>query len=234
MTDFPPRYEPATPPAAADHQAGQAGPQAGQAHAQTGDVRVPAGQEYQPASQPDPGLLTPPRRPGPPPPGAPAETRPLEFPLPDGEPRSRRTGLVILLSAVLLVLLAGLAWWVVSSPGRGRVSAAGRTPAAASPLSAAQQTQYQATRVRVVAEPRGVRVRWSRPSRTGGVAAFIVVAELGGRAQQEHTVGSGGRSAAFAGLRPGRRYCFVVGTVVELADGQAGTTTTPRVCRLAR
>jgi hypothetical protein len=79
-----------------------------------------------------------------------------------------------------------------------------------------------------------VDVRWSPPSRTVGVAAFIVVAELGGEAQQEDTVGSAGHGAVFGGLRPGRRYCFVVGTVVELADGQAGTATTSRVCRLTQ
>ena len=64
--------------------------------------------------------------------------------------------------------------------------------------------------------------------------AFIVVAELGGRAQQEHTVGPGGTSALFAGLQAGHRYCFVVGTVVRSVSGQQGTATAPPVCQLIR
>ena len=66
------------------------------------------------------------------------------------------------------------------------------------------------------------------------VVAFIVLAELGGRAQQEHTVGATGHRAVFAGLRPGHRYCFVVGTVVKSASGQQGTATAPAVCTVAR
>jgi hypothetical protein len=79
-----------------------------------------------------------------------------------------------------------------------------------------------------------MRVRWSPPSRTVDVIAFIVVAELGGRAQQAHTVGPTGSSVLFAGLQAGRRYCFVVGTVVKSASGQQGTATAPAVCTVAR
>src|SRR6266566_7307826 len=104
----------------------------------------------------------------------------------------------------------------------------------ARPALPGQQARYQVTRVRVAARPRGMRVRWSPPSRTVDVIAFIVVAELGGRAQQEHTVGPAGSGALFAGLQAGRRYCFVVGTVVKSASGQQGTATTPAVCTLVR
>jgi hypothetical protein len=86
----------------------------------------------------------------------------------------------------------------------------------------------------VAPRPRGAVVRWSAPQHAAGVVAFIVLAELGGRAQQEHTVGPAGHRAVFAGLRAGRRYCFVVGTVVESAGGQAGTATAPDVCRVIR
>jgi hypothetical protein len=86
----------------------------------------------------------------------------------------------------------------------------------------------------VAARPLGLRVRWSPPSRTGDVIAFIVVAELGGRAQQEHTVGPGGNSAVFTGLQAGRRYCFVVGTVVKSVSGQQVTATAPAVCTIDR
>jgi hypothetical protein len=86
----------------------------------------------------------------------------------------------------------------------------------------------------VVPRPRGAVVRWSPPSHTAGVVAFIVLAELGGRAQQAHTVGATGHQAVFTGLRTGRRYCFVVGTAVESAGGQAGTATAPDVCRVIR
>jgi hypothetical protein len=101
-------------------------------------------------------------------------------------------------------------------------------------MTAAQEARYQVTRVRVVARQRGAEIRWSVPSRTSGLTAFVVVAELSGRARQEHTVGSAGHSAVFAGLRPGRGYCFVVGTVIESASGQAGTATAPPLCTVIR
>ena len=148
---------------------------------------------------------------------------------PEPVPGARRTWLALLLGAGAVALLAGLAWGIFTltraQPG---------DPPAASPALPGQQARYQVTRVRVAARPRGMRVRWSPPSRTVDVIAFIVVAELGGRAQQEHTVGPAGNSALFAGLQDGRRYCFVVGTVVQSASGQQGTATAPAVCTLAR
>ena len=148
---------------------------------------------------------------------------------PEPVPGARRTWLALLLGAGAVALLAGLAWGIFTltraQPG---------DPPAASPALPGQQARYQVTRVRVAARPRGMRVRWSPPSRTIDVIAFIVVAELGGRAQQEHTVGPAGNSALFAGLQDGRRYCFVVGTVVQSASGQQGTATAPAVCTLAR
>ena len=148
---------------------------------------------------------------------------------PEPVPGARRTWLALLLGAGAVALLAGLAWGIFTltraQPG---------DPPAASPALPGQQARYQVTRVRVAARPRGMRVRWSPPSRTIDVIAFIVVAELGGRAQQEHTVGPAGNSALFAGLKAGHRYCFVVGTVVESASGQQGTATAPAVCTVAR
>ena len=148
---------------------------------------------------------------------------------PEPVPGARRTWLALLLGAGAVALLAGLAWGIFTltraQPG---------DPPATSPALPGQQARYQVTRVRVAARPRGMRVRWSPPSRTVDVVAFIVVAELGGRAQQEHTVGPAGNSALFAGLQSGRRYCFVVGTVVRSASGQQGTATAPAVCTLAR
>ena len=153
---------------------------------------------------------------------------------PEPVPGARRTRLVLLLGAGAVALLAGLVWGVVTRAQPAGPSPAARATPAASPALPGQQAQYQVTRVRVAARPRGMRVRWSPPSRTVDVIAFIVVAELGGRAQQEHTVGPGGKSAMFAGLQAGRHYCFVVGTVVQSASGQQGTATAPAVCTVAR
>ena len=151
-------------------------------------------------------------------------------------PGTRRTWLVLLLGAGAVALLAGLVWGVVTATRAqpGNPSPAARATPAASPVLPGQQVQYQATRVRVAARPRGIRVRWSPPSRTVDVIAFIVVAELGGRAQQEHTVGPHGNSALFAGLQAGHRYCFMVGTVVESAADQQGTATARPVCTVVR
>lgn len=153
--------------------------------------------------------------------------------IPDSVPgarrRPRRTWLALLLGAGAVTLLAGLIWGIAVGKSR-----AGPSPAAQTRSSASQQAQYRATGVQVVSRPRGAVVRWSPPPHAAGVVAFIVLAELSGRAQQEHTVGATGHRAVFAGLRAGRRYCFVVGTVVESAGGQAGTATAPGVCRVIR
>jgi hypothetical protein len=148
---------------------------------------------------------------------------------PDPVPGARRTWLALLLGAGAVALLAGLVWGITAATR----AQPGGSPAA-SPILPGQQARYQVTRVRVAARPPGIRVRWSPPSRTVDVIAFIVVAELGGRAQQEHTVGPAGSSALFAGLQAGHRYCFVVGTVVKSASGQQGTATAPPVCTVVR
>ncbi len=155
---------------------------------------------------------------------------------PDPVPGARRTWLALLLGAGAVALLAGLAWGIITATRAppGDPSSAARATPAASPALPGQQARYQVTRVQVAARPHGMRVRWSPPSRTVDVIAFIVVAELGGQAQQEHTVGPAGNSALFAGLQAGRHYCFVVGTVVKSASGQQGTATAPAVCTVAR
>jgi hypothetical protein len=153
---------------------------------------------------------------------------------PDPVRGARRTWFVLLLGAGAVALLAGLVWGIVTRAQPADPSPAARATPAASPVLPGQQAQYQATRVRVAARPRGIRVRWSPPSRTVDVVAFIVVAEFGGRAQQEHTIGPAGNSALFAGLQAGHRYCFVVGTVVKSVSGQQGTATAPPVCRVIR
>ena len=147
------------------------------------------------------------------------------------ERRPRRTWLVLLLGAGAAALTAGLVLGVVAGTRPGPASPGTST---AGPKSAVQQAQFQVTRVRVTEHPRGTRVRWSPPPRTADVIAFIVIAELGGRAQQEQTVGPARHSAVFAGLRTGRRYCFVVGSVVEPDGGRAETSTAPDVCKVIR
>jgi Fibronectin type III domain len=147
--------------------------------------------------------------------------------------RPRRSRLVLLLGAGAAILLAGLVWVIVAAVGPGPGSPAAQATVSASPKPAGPLARYRATGVRVArvaARPRGAEVQWDPPSRAADVIAFVVVAELDGRVQQEHTVGSAGRSAVFTGLRAGRRYCFVVGTVVEAANGQAGTASAPPVC----
>jgi hypothetical protein len=153
---------------------------------------------------------------------------------PDPVPGARRTWLALLLGAGAVALLAGLMWGIITRAQPGDPSPAARATPAASPVLPGQQARYQVTRVRVAARPRGIRVRWSPPSRTVDVIAFIVVAELGGRAQQEHTIGPAGSSALFAGLQAGHRYCFVVGTVVKAASGQQGTASASPVCMVVR
>lgn len=145
--------------------------------------------------------------------------------------RPRRAWLVLLLAAGAVALIAGFVLGAVLRPRPGPASPGTAT---SGPGPAGQRAQFQVTRVRVTGRPGGARVQWGSPSRTAGVIAFIVVAELGGRAEQERTAGPFGHGAVFAGLRTGRRYCFVVGTVVEPAGGRAETATAPDVCRVIR
>ena len=154
-------------------------------------------------------------------------------PVPAAARGPRRVWIALLLGAGAVALLAGLGLRLLTAAGPRPTPPAA---SAASPGPAGQQAQYQVTRIRVAVRPHGagVRVRWGAPPRTAGAIAFIVVAELGGRAQQAHTVGPTGSSALFAGLQAGRRYCFVVGTVVKSASGQQGTATAPPVCTVVR
>ena len=73
-------------------------------------------------------------------------------------------------------------------------------------------------------------MHWTAPVRQSGVTAYLVVAELDGTELQEHTVGLTSHRTVFAGLKNGPRYCFVVGTLIESAAGQASTAATAPVC----
>lgn len=77
-------------------------------------------------------------------------------------------------------------------------------------------------------------VRWAAPANVHGVTAYLIVAESGGAAAQERTVGLTARRAVFAGLTAGQRYCFVVGALIEPAGGQARTAAARPVCATAR
>jgi hypothetical protein len=131
-----------------------------------------------------------------------------------------------------VALLGGVAWGVITAPGSAQGTPAPRLTqtSALSLLPAAQQVAYRAGRVKVTARARGARVSWTAPHSSKGVTAFIVVAGLASQAKQEHTVGAHGRTAVFAGLRAGQRYCFVVGTLVKSADGRSNTAATKPVC----
>jgi serine/threonine protein kinase len=161
-----------------------------------------------------------------------AQPPPVQPPSVQPPAKRRYTGLVLLLSAGLVALLAGIVWGAVTAPRSQHRPPAPKitNTSAASPLPAAQQGAYRAGGVTVTTMGHGARVSWTAPRSSNGVAAFIVVAELADQAQQEHTVGARGRNAVFAGLQAGQRYCFVVGTLVESADGRANTAAASPVC----
>jgi hypothetical protein len=146
--------------------------------------------------------------------------------------KHRRIGQILLLSLGVVALLGGVAWGAITAPGsvQGTPGPKITQTSAASLLPAAQQVAYRAGGVKVTARARGARVSWTAPHSSKGVTAFIVVAGLASQAKQEHTVGVHSRSVAFAGLRAGQRYCFVVGTLVKSADGRSNTAATRPVC----
>jgi serine/threonine protein kinase len=162
----------------------------------------------------------------------PVPPRPTQPPPVQPPAKRRYTGLILLLSAGLVALLAGIVWGAVTAPRAQQHPPAPKitNTSAASPLPAAQQGAYRAGSVTVTPLGHGARVSWTAPRSSNGVAAFIVVAELADQAQQEHTVGARGRSVVFAGLSAGQRYCFVVGTLVESADGRPNTAAASPVC----
>src|SRR5204862_2571007 len=105
--------------------------------------------------------------------------------------------LALLLGAGAVALLAGLVWGIITATRAqpGDPSPAAKATPAASPALPGQQARYRVTRVRVAARPRGMRVRWSPPSRTVDVTAFIIFAELGSRARPAQHVGPHGHLA---------------------------------------
>jgi hypothetical protein len=157
----------------------------------------------------------------------------LDQPQPAQAPaKHRHTGLILLVAAGVVALLAGVVWGAVTAPRSPQGAPAPKITdtSAASPMPAGQQGAYRVGGVTLTALAHGARVSWSAPRSSNGVTAFIVVAELANQAEQEHTVGAHARSAVFTGLQAGQRYCFVVGTLVESADGRPGTAATRPVC----
>jgi hypothetical protein len=139
---------------------------------------------------------------------------------------------MLLVAAGVVALLAGFVWGIVtSSQSRPpRAEPTFRATSSAGPVSPSQLKLYRATDIQIETKPTGIRVRWTAPVRSDGVTAFLVVAELNGAEKQEHTVGLTTHSTIFAGLKHGPRYCFVVGTLIESAAGQASTAATAPVC----
>lgn len=152
-------------------------------------------------------------------------------------PAQRRpTGLLLLVAAGLLALLAGVVWGVVTAPAprppRGGPTV--RATASAKPVNPAKLAAYRPTSVQALVRAGAIVVQWAAPVNVHGVTAYLVVAESGGSARQERTVALAARRAVFAGLAGGQRYCFVVGALIEPAGGQARTAAARPVCAIAR
>lgn len=206
------------------------------------DVRLTADWTIQGAPLPAPTSPAPPA-PAPTPPALPAQAPPTPAPPPPAPPPPataaqappargsvRHVGPMLLVAAGVLALLAGFVWGIVtgSHPKPGpRV----RAITSASPISPARLALYRATDVKVSVRRTGILVTWSAPSATTGVNAFLVIPKVPG--QQAQVVARTARSAIFSGLPSGHRYCFVVGTLIESAAGQANTAATKPVCTRA-
>jgi serine/threonine protein kinase len=144
----------------------------------------------------------------------------------------RHVGPMLLVAAGVVALLAGFVWGIVtgSRPSRPRAEPTVRATSSAGPVSPAQLKLYRATDIQISPKPSGIEVSWTAPVRQIGVTAYLIVAELNGAEQQEHTVGLTSHSTVFAGLKNGPSYCFVVGTLVESPSGRASTAATAPVC----
>lgn len=134
---------------------------------------------------------------------------------------------MLLIAAGLLALLAGFVWGIVTG-SRPQPGPTVRATASASPISPAQLALYRATDVKVSIRRTGVVVSWSAPQTLAGVNAFLVIPKVPG--QQPQVVGRTARRVIFSGLPSAPRYCFVVGTLIESAAGQANTAATKPVC----
>jgi hypothetical protein len=165
-----------------------------------------------------------PHRTAPPPPSAappalatgPAIAAPPNAERATAEPaRRRHTPLILLATAAVAALAAGVVWGVVTAPGH---HAAAQSPdhSQATPMAAAEQAPYRAAEV--AAKPDGpgqITVTWRTPSSMAGVSSFLVRASLYGHWDVQQAADPTATSRAFTGLTPGKYYCFVVYTIVE-------------------
>jgi hypothetical protein len=139
--------------------------------------------------------------------------------------------MALLLAIGVVTLLAGIIWGVVTTPGQAVAPGHANAGATAvAPLPAQQEAGFRPQRVAVEPVAAGARVSWSAPGDAAAVTAYIVIAERGGHTAQERTLGAATHDAVFAGLLPGQRYCFVVGSLVEAADGQPATAAAAPAC----
>jgi hypothetical protein len=134
---------------------------------------------------------------------------------------------MLLIVAGVIALLAGFVWGIVTG-SRPKPGPSVRATASASPISPARLALYRATDVKVTIRRTGVQVTWSAPQTMTGVNAFLVIPKVPG--QQPQVVGHTTRSVIFSGLPSEFRYCFVIGTLIESASGQANTAATKPVC----
>jgi hypothetical protein len=141
---------------------------------------------------------------------------------------ARHVGLMLLIAAGVLALVAGYVWGIVtgSHPEPGPSL---RATTSAGPISPAQLARYLAKDVKVSVRRTGILVTWSAPATMTDVNAFLVIPKVPG--QQAQVVARTARSAIFSGLPSGHRYCFVVGTLIESGAGKANTAATKPVCK---
>lgn len=140
---------------------------------------------------------------------------------------TRHVGLMLLIAAGVLALLAGYVWGIVtgSHPKPGPSALA---TTSAGPISPAQLARYRATDVKVSARRTGILVTWSAPVAMTAVNAFLVIPKVPG--QQTQVLARTARSATFSGLPGGHKYCFVVGTLIQSTAGKASTAATKPAC----
>jgi hypothetical protein len=148
-------------------------------------------------------------------------------------PRQRNTGLILLVTASVSALVAGIAWGVATAPKKSDTPQSGPL-VTISAFPDAQAPAYEATDVRAVATGGTVTVSWTQPQHADGVQNYLVIAELYGRTDQTSLVPAGKLSTTFSGLQSGVPYCFAVTTYATApGDTAPHTATTPQCATVA-